>query len=218
MQPQEVGSKIKKCCHNRLLKRNIYLITPNTLNKSFYYFLPKLLKTKRIRYLQIRLKSLSKKKLVQEIKKIKKIVNKKTKIIINDFPEIASLLNCDGYHLGQKDKEISLVKKKFKTLKIVGVTCHNSKKIALSSVKKGASYVAFGSFYKTSTKKTKFNATVALLRWAKDKIKVPVVAIGGINEHNYQPLLKNGANLIACSSFVWKNKKYNPLQALNRLK
>ena len=108
--------------------------------------------------------------------------------------------------------------KKFKTLKIVGVTCHNSKKIALSSVKKGASYVAFGSFYKTSTKKTKFNVTVALLKWAKDKIKVPVVAIGGINEHNYQPLLKNGANLIACSSFVWKNKKYNPLQALNRLK
>jgi len=86
-----------------LLNKNIYLITPNTLNKSFYYFLPKLLKTKRIRYLQIRLKKLSKKKLVQEIKKIKKIVNKKTKIIINDFPEIASLLNCDGCHLGQKD-------------------------------------------------------------------------------------------------------------------
>ena len=198
--------------------KNIYLITSNTLDRSFYYFLPKLLKLNRIAYLQVRLKKLSRNKLIKEIKKINKIVGKKTKVIINDFPDIADLLKCNGCHLGQKDPKLEFVKTKFKSLKTIGVTCHNSKKLALNSVKKGASYVAFGSFFKTSTKKVKFKANLSLLRWAKNKIKKPIVAIGGVNDKNYKTLLDNGANLIACSSFVWKNKKYNPLQALKKLK
>jgi len=88
----------------------------------------------------------------------------------------------------------------------------------LQAVKNGASYIAFGSFFKTTTKKTKFRATPSLLRWAHNKIKKPVVAIGGINEKNYKTLLDNGANYIACSGFVWKNKQYNPIQALQKLK
>ena len=64
----------------------------------------------------------------------------------------------------------------------------------------------------------KFKANLSLLRWAKNKIKKPIVAIGGVNDKNYKTLLDNGANFIACSSFVWKNKKYNPLQALKKLK
>lgn len=166
----------------------------------------------------MRLKNLSRNKLIKEIKKINKIVCNKTKVIINDFPDIADLLKCDGCHLGQEDPQLQLVKNKFKNLRIIGATCHNSKKLALNSIKKGASYVAFGSFFKTSTKKVKFKANLSLLRWAKNKIKKPVVAIGGINDENYKTLLNNGANLIACSSFVWKNKKYNPLQALKKLK
>ena len=199
-------------------KKNIYLITPNILDRSFYYFLPKLLKLNRVAYLQVRLKNLSRNKLIKEIKKINKIVGNKTKVIINDFPDIADLLKCNGCHLGQEDPQLQLVKNKFKNLKTIGATCHNSKKLALDSIKKGASYVAFGSFFKTSTKKVKFKANLSLLRWAKNKIKKPVVAIGGINDENYKTLLNNGANLIACSSFVWKNKKYNPLQALKKLK
>lgn len=205
-------------CLNSLTKKNIYLITPNILTNSFYYFLPQLLKTNRIAYLQIRLKKSSKKNLITTIKKIQKIVKNKTKIIVNDYPEIASFLNCDGCHLGQKDEALSLVKKKYKNLKIIGVTCHNSKKLAVSSLKQGASYIAFGSFFKTSTKKTKFRADVALLRWGKNRINNPIVAIGGINENNYKILLENGADFLACSSFLWKNRKYTPLQALNRLK
>ena len=201
-----------------MAKKNIYLITPNTLDKSFYYFLPKLLKLNRIAFLQIRLKKISRTKLIEEVKKIKKIVGKKTKIIINDFPDIAVLLQCDGCHLGQHDPQLQLVKTKFKQLKTVGATCHNSKRLALQAVKNGASYIAFGSFFKTTTKKTKFRATSSLLKWAHNKIKKPVVAIGGINEKNYKTLLDNGANYIACSGFVWKNKQYNPIQALQKLK
>lgn len=213
----EHGTLAKKK-HLRLSKKNIYLITPNKLSKSFYLFLPKLLKTNRIGYLQIRLKNISKKKLIQEIKKIKIIVKKQTKIIINDFPEIASSLNCDGCHLGQSDQSISHVKENFKQLKIIGSTCHNSKQLAAKSIRQGASYVAFGSFFKTSTKRVKYQAKTPLLQWAKNKIKQPIIAIGGINETNYKSLLENGANFIACSGYIWKNKKYDPLQALLKLK
>ena len=199
-------------------KKNIYLITPNTLDNSFFIYLPKLIKTKRIAFLQIRLKSLSKKKLLQTILKIKKIIKNKVKLIINDFPEIASELNCDGCHIGQKDLSFQLTKQTFRSLKIIGVTCHNSKKLALAAEKNGATYLAFGSFFKTKTKKTKFKADTKLLQWAKKNLATPVVAIGGINEENYKTLLENGAKYIACSSYIWKNSKYNPLQALNQLK
>ena len=199
-------------------KKNIYLITPNTLNNSFFIYLPKLIETKRIAFLQIRLKSLSKKKLLQTILKIKKIIKNKVKLIINDFPEIASQLNCDGCHIGQKDLSLQLIKQTFRSLKIIGVTCHNSKKLALAAEKNGATYLAFGSFFKTKTKKTKFKADTKLLQWAKKNLTTPVVAIGGINEENYKALLENGAKYIACSSYIWKNSKYNPLQALNQLK
>jgi thiamine-phosphate pyrophosphorylase len=201
-----------------LNKKNIYLITPNTLNSAFFTYLPKLIKTKRIAFLQIRLKSLSKKKLIQAITKIKKIVNNKVKLIINDFPEIAAKLNCDGCHIGQKDLSIQQTKQIMKSNKIIGVTCHNSKELALSAEKYGASYLAFGSFFKTKTKKTKFKANPKLLQWAHKNLKTPVVAIGGINEENYKLLLQNGAKYIACSSYIWKNSKYNPLKALNQLK
>lgn len=201
-----------------MIKKNIYLITPNTLNKSFYHYLPLLLKSNRIAYLQIRLKKLSKLKLIRVIKKIQKIVKNKTKIIINDFPDIADQLKCNGCHLGQKDPDLKIVKKKFKNLKIFGATCHNSKKLALKSLSSGASYIAFGSFFKTKTKKAKYRASLSLLQWAKNKINKPIVAIGGINDQNHKTLLQNGASFIACSGFIWKNKEYNPIQALNQLK
>lgn len=175
------------------------------------------MKTKRIAFLQVRLKSLSKKKLISSIKKIKNITKNKTNLIINDFPEIASQLNCDGCHIGQKDISLNKAKKKNKNLQIIGVTCHNSKKLAFKAQKNGASYLAFGSFYKTKTKKAKFQASLNLLKWAKKNIKVPIVAIGGINEKNYKTLLTNGAKYIACSGHIWKNTKYNPLQALKQL-
>ena len=102
--------------------------------------------------------------------------------------------------------------------KIIGVTCHNSKKLALKAKKNGASYIAFGSFFKSSTKKTAYKANLALLRWAKKKINMPTVAIGGINSSNYKKILSNGANLIACSNYVWNNRKLDPVSAINKFK
>ena len=102
--------------------------------------------------------------------------------------------------------------------KIIGVTCHNSKNLALKAKKNGADYVAFGSFFKSQTKKTAFKANLAILRWAKKKINMPTVAIGGINISNYKKALSNGANFIACSSYVWNNKKLDPVSAIKKFK
>ena len=79
--------------------------------------------------------------------------------------------------------------------KIIGITCHNSKKLALNAKKLGADYIAFGAFFKSLTKKTTFKANLEILRWAKKKISMPTVAIGGINSSNYKKILSNGRRL-----------------------
>ena len=92
------------------------------------------------------------------------------------------------------------------------------KKFAIKAKKYGANYVAFGSFFKSFTKKTTFKANLEILRWAKKKINMPIVAIGGINNSNYKKILSSGANYVACSNYVWKNKKLNPVSAINKFK
>ena len=152
-------------------------------------------------------------------KKVKKIVVKNNvKFLVNDKPFIAKNVNADGCHVGQKDISFASTRKILGKNKIIGVTCHNSKKLALKSAKYNANYIAFGSFFKSSTKKTAFKANLAILRWAKKKINMPTVAIGGINSSNYKKILSNGANFIACSSYVWKNKKLDPVAAIKRFK
>ena len=90
--------------------------------------------------------------------------------------------------------------------------------MALKAKKYGANYVAFGSFFKSSTKKTTFKANLAILRWAEKKINMPIVAIGGINSSNYRKILSSGANFIACSSYIWNNKKLDPVSAISKFK
>jgi len=102
--------------------------------------------------------------------------------------------------------------------KIIGVTCHNSKKLALKAKKCGANYVAFGSFFKSSTKKSALKDNLTILRWAKKKINMPTVAIGGINSSNYKKILSNGADLVACSNYVWNNKKLDSVSAIKKFK
>ena len=102
--------------------------------------------------------------------------------------------------------------------KIIGVTCHNSIKLAKTAIKEKANYIAFGAFFSTTTKKVKFKATTKILNKVKKLTKTPIVAIGGINLTNYKKLLLNNANLLAISSYVWNNKKYKPLETIEKLK
>jgi hypothetical protein len=90
--------------------------------------------------------------------------------------------------------------------------------LALKAERVKANYIAFGSFFKSSTKKSPFKANLATLHWAKKKINMPIVAIGGINDFNYKKILSNGADFIACSNYIWNNKKLDPVSAIKKFK
>ena len=202
------------------MKRYIYLISPQTINGAkFYNKLHQVLKTNKVRYFQLRLKKTSTSNLLKISKKIKKITRKNNvKFLINDKPLIAKMVGADGCHIGQKDMNFISSRKILGKNKIIGMTCHNSKKLALRAKKYGANYVAFGSFFKSSTKKTTFKANLEILRWAKKKINMPTVAIGGINSSNYNKILSNRADYIACSNYIWNNKKIDPVSAISKFK
>ena len=102
--------------------------------------------------------------------------------------------------------------------KIVGITCHNSIKLAKIAIKNRADYIAFGAFYSTKTKKIKYMASVNLLKKARKMTKTPIVAIGGINSNNYKKLLLNKANFLAISGYIWNNNKLKPLEAIKKIR
>ena len=196
----------------------IYLISPNKIPNSFFSNLKLVLKTGKVSFFQLRLKSYSQNKKIIIGKKIKNICKKNNvKFIINDDPLLALKLDADGCHLGQKDMDIKLAKK-ILGKKIIGITCHNSMNLAKKAIKAKADYIAFGAFNESKTKKTKHVASVKILNQVKKFTKTPLVAIGGINAVNYKNLLLNNANFLAISGYIWKNKKYKPLQAVEKLK
>ena len=136
------------------MKRYIYLISPQKINQpKFYKDLSNVLKTNKVKYFQLRLKKTSISNLLKTSKKIKKIVKKNNvKFIINDKPFVAKKVGADGCHIGQKDMDYASARKILGKNKIIGVTCHNSKKLALKAKKHGANYIAFGSFFISFTK------------------------------------------------------------------
>jgi thiamine-phosphate pyrophosphorylase len=199
-------------------KKFIYLISPNIIYDQFYQDLKKVLKTNKIALFQMRLKKYSFKEKIFIGKKIKQICKKNNvKFLVNDDPLLSKKLNADGCHLGQKDSSLTKARKIVGN-KIIGITCHNSIKLAKAAIKKKADYIAFGAFFSTKTKKVKFKATIEILNKAKKLTRTPIVAIGGINSNNYKKLLLNNANLLAISSYVWNNNKYKPLETIEKLK
>ena len=204
---------------SRISKRFIYLISPKKIkNNFFYYELNKILKTKKVSFFQLRLKNQSLKNKITVGKKVLKICKKyKVKFIVNDNPFLAKKLMADGCHLGQKDMNYKNARKLLGK-KIIGITCHNSKKLIKNAIKNKASYIALGAFFSTKTKQVKYKASLKILNWAKKTTNIPVVAIGGIKFDNYKKLLLNKANFLAISGYIWNNKKYKPIEAIKKLK
>ena len=202
----------------RSLKRFIYLISPNKIYSNFYKDLDKILSSKKVSFFQLRLKKKPEKLILKIAKKIKKITKKhKVKFIINDDSKLTKKVDADGCHIGQLDGELSLARKNMKK-KIIGVTCHNSKELALKASKDEADYVAFGSFFKSKLKPNAKKTDLKILFWAKKNIKKPIVVIGGITDKNYEKLIKAGANYIAISTFIWNNPFLKPEVAIKKFK
>ena len=199
-------------------KKFIYLISPNKIYPKFYQDLKKVLNTGKVGLFQLRLKKYSLKQKIIIGKKIQQMCKKnKVKFLVNDDPVLSKKLNADGCHLGQKDMSVKNARKIIGN-KIIGITCHNSIRLAKAAITENVSYIAFGAFFSTKTKKVKFKADIKILNKIKKLTKTPIVAIGGINFNNYKKLLLNNANLLAISSYVWNNKKYKPLETIVKIK
>ena len=187
-------------------KRFIYLISPNKIDKKFYKDLKVVLSSNLVSFFQLRLKKYSLKEKKKIGMKIKKICKKyKVKLVINDDPNLAKEVSADGCHLGQNDMNIQKARKIFRK-KIIGITCHNSKKLIRQAVKDGANYIAIGAFFKSKTKKVNYIAKPSLISWAKRYTKLPIVIIGGITKKNFKNLLLHKPNFLAISGGIWDKK------------
>ena len=136
--------------------------------------------------------------------------------IVNDRADIAKRLGADGVHVGQEDTPYAEARALLGPRAIVGVTCHDSRHLAMEAAEAGADYVAFGAFFPTTTKQPKTQADPAILTWWQEMMTAPCVAIGGITTENARGLVEAGADFLAVSSGVWDHPE-GPDVAVRRL-
>ena len=122
--------------------------------------------------------------------------------LLNDRPDLAAQAGCDGVHVGQEDAPYKEARRLLGADRIVGVTCHDSRHLAIDAAEAGADYVAFGAFFPTTTKPSRYRASLDLLAWWSEVMTVPSVAIGGITPQNCAPLVAAGADFLAVVSAV----------------
>ena len=200
------------------MKKLVYLISPQKIKNNFYSDLNKVLSNRNVKFFQLRLKNIKSNNLLKIVNKIKKITHKhKVKFIVNDYFILACKMKVDGCHMGQLDGSFKKAREKLGN-KILGITCHNSKKLAKNAIKNKADYIAFGSFFESKLKPSATRSNLDILRWAKKNINQPIVAIGGINNLNYKKLINAGANYIAISSFIWDNPNSKPQFVIRKFK
>lgn len=185
----------------------LYLITPSRLEpRAFAEDLKRALGAGDVASLQLRLKDVSDDEIARAAETLMPIAARAgTAFILNDRPDLAARLGCDGVHIGQDDATYADARAAVGRDGIVGVTCHGSRDLAFDAGEAGADYVAFGAFFPTATKEVKYVADLELLEWWAQFMTVPVVAIGGITAENAKPLVEAGADFIAVSSGVWNH-------------
>ena len=133
--------------------------------------------------------------------------------LINDRADLAAEMNADGVHVGQDDLPCREARKIVGPDRIVGVTCHDSRHLAMVAGEEGADYVAFGAFFETGTKVPKSRAEPEILTWWTETFVVPCVAIGGITVGNAATLVAAGADFLAVSAGVWAHEQ-GPAEAV----
>lgn len=193
----------------------LYLITPPKLEPlSFAESLKRTLGAGDVASLQLRLKDANDETIVRAADCLMPIAREAgTAFILNDRPDLAASLGADGVHIGQDDASYTEARAAMGKDRVVGVTCHDSRHLAVEAADAGADYVAFGAFFPTATKDTKTRADIELLEWWSELMVVPCVAIGGITVENARPLVAAGADFLAISSGVWAHPK-GPAEAV----
>ncbi len=196
----------------------LYLITPPRLDPAaFAPILETALDAGDVACVQLRLKDADDDAMRRACDVLRPLVQgRDVALILNDRPDLAAETGCDGTHVGQKDTPYREARGLLGADRIVGVTCHNSRHLAMEAADAGADYVAFGAFYPSSTKQPPTRAEPELLAWWAELMTVPAVAIGGITLDNCQALVEAGADFLAVSAGVWEHPD-GPAAAVRRL-
>jgi len=186
----------------------LYLVSPpRVAPRDFAGVLKDALKGGDVASFQLRLKHVSDDQIRRAVDTLRPIVQANgTAFILNDRPDLAAELGCDGVHVGQDDASYAQARAALPE-GIVGVTCHDSRHLAMEASEAGADYVAFGAFFPTQTKEPKTGADIELLRWWGEMMVVPCIAIGGIRIANAPALIEAGADFLAVSAGVWEHSQ-----------
>ncbi|MBY6261422.1 thiamine phosphate synthase [Azospirillum sp. 412522] len=183
----------------------LYLVTPPALEPAaFAPLLAEALDAGDVACVQLRLKDCAEDDIRRACDLLRPIAQEReVAFILNDHPRLARETGCDGVHVGQTDTPYRDARKILGNDAIVGVTCHDSRHLAMIAGEEGADYVAFGAFFPTATKTAEYKAEPELLSWWSELMEVPCVAIGGITAENCAPLVTAGADFLAVVNAVW---------------
>ena len=192
----------------------LYLISPPAIEPIFADRLRNAIQAGSVAAFQLRLKGVDEHVIAGLAEPLQRVcADHDVAFIINDSIDLAKRLGADGVHLGQSDGDPREARQVLGREAQIGVTCHDSRHLAMEAGEAGADYVAFGAFYETATKPSKYRPDAAILTWWQSLFGTPCVAIGGITSANARPLIEAGADFIAVCNAVWEGDEAAAVQA-----
>lgn len=196
----------------------LYLLTPPSLTPTqFKPLLIEALDAGHVAAVQLRLKDVSDDEIRKAIDILQPVVqDRNIAFILNDRPDLAKEYGCDGAHIGMEDTPIELARSQLGDNLQLGVSCYDSRDMAMKAGEQGADYIAFGAFFPTISKDTDVRAPIELVSWWSEMMELPVVAIGGITAENCKPLVKAGADFLSVIGAVWRHPQ-GPAQGVKSL-
>ena len=194
----------------------LYLISPPRISEGFVEVLASALDAGPVAAFQLRLKGMDEHRIAELARPLQALcASRECAFIVNDSIGLAKRLGADGVHLGQDDGDPREARSLLGPQAQIGVTCQDSRHLAMEAGEAGADYVAFGAFYPTSTKETRHRPDPTILSWWSALFELPSVAIGGITPDNAAPLIAAGADFLAVSSAIW-TAPHGPAAAVGR--
>lgn len=196
----------------------LYLISPLEVGGDFPDRLERALAAGPVAAFQFRVKGIDQHKAAALAEPLQRIcAAHEVAFIVNDSISLAKRLGADGVHLGQGDGDVAEARAALGPSAQIGVTCHDSRHLAMEAGEAGADYVAFGAFYDTTTKPVSHRPEPVILSWWSALFEVPCVAIGGITPENARPLVEAGADFLAVSGAVWQGDEAAAVKAFTAL-
>jgi thiamine-phosphate pyrophosphorylase len=195
----------------------LYLISPLDVTGGFPDRLARALDAGPVAAFQFRVKGIDEHAAARLAEPLQAVcAAREVAFIVNDSVSLAKRIGADGVHLGQDDGTVADARERLGREAQIGVTCHDSRHLAMEAGEAGADYIAFGAFFPTQTKQTEHRAELDLLNWWQGIFEIPCVAIGGITPENCAPLIPAGADFLAVSGAVWSGDEAAAVAAFHR--